>query len=81
MKIRAIVCASNDHRHTAFRAEPVATEEVVEFALKNYLGETVATEYSIKDGLFIDSASQFETKWTCWLISRITGEIVGLSAC
>lgn len=53
MKIRAIVCAYSDHSHTAFRTEPAATKEVVEFALKNYLGETLPGEYSIKDGLFI----------------------------
>jgi hypothetical protein len=53
MKIRAIVCAQSDHTHTAFRTEPPATKEVIEFALKNYLGEAFSAEYSIKDGLFI----------------------------
>jgi hypothetical protein len=53
MKIRAIVTAQSDHNHTAFRTEPPATKEVVQFALKNYLGETFTDKYSIKDGLFI----------------------------
>lgn len=53
MKIRAIVCACSDNNHTAFRTEPAATKEVVEFAVKNYLGEPSPNKYSVKDGLFI----------------------------
>jgi hypothetical protein len=73
MKIRAIVCASNDHRHTAFRAEPVATEEVVEFALKNYLGETVATEYSKQ------SRPNIPLKTVCLLIPPLNLRQSGLA--
>lgn len=53
MKIRAVVCACSDDNHTAFRTEPAATKEVVEFAVKNYLGEPSPNKYSVKDGLFI----------------------------
>jgi hypothetical protein len=53
MKITAIVCSHSDHNHTAFRTKPAATKELVEFALKNYAGETFSDEYSIKGGLFI----------------------------
>ncbi len=53
MKIRAIVCACSDDNRTAFRTEPAATKEVVEFAMKNYLGEPSSNKYSVKNGLFI----------------------------
>ena len=53
MKIKAIVCDHSDDKHTAFRTEPPATKRVVEFALKNYLGEGLPGQYSVKDGLFI----------------------------
>jgi hypothetical protein len=53
MKIKTIVCAHSDDNHTAFRTEPEATKEVVEFAVKNYLGEPSPNKYSVKDGLFI----------------------------
>lgn len=53
MKITAIVCACSDETHTAFRTEPPATKQVVDFALKNYLGEAIPGQYSVKDGLFI----------------------------
>ena len=53
MKIKAIVCNQSDHNHTAFRTEPPATKQVVEFALNNYLGEGFSDKYAVKDGLFI----------------------------
>ncbi len=53
MKITAIVCAQSDDKQTAFRTEPPATKQVVEFAVKNYLGEAFSDQYSIEDGLFI----------------------------
>ena len=53
MKIKAIVCESSDHNRTAFRTEPPATKQVVEFALTNYLGETPSNKYVVKDGLLI----------------------------
>jgi hypothetical protein len=53
MKITAIVCAGSDDNHTAFRTEPAATKEVVEFAMKNYLAEPSPNKYSVKNGLFI----------------------------
>jgi hypothetical protein len=53
MKIKAIVFDHSDHDHTAFRTQPPATRRVVEFALQNYLGEGVLSNYSVEDGLFI----------------------------
>ena len=53
MKIRAIVRDHSDYNHTAFRTEPPATKQVVEFAVKTYLGEPSSNKYCVKDGLFI----------------------------
>jgi hypothetical protein len=53
MKIRAIVRDHSDQNHTAFRTQPPATKQVVEFAAKNYLGERSLNKYSVKDGLLI----------------------------
>ena len=53
MKIKAILCDQSDHNHTAFRTQPQATNQVVEFAIKNYLGEEFSGKYAVKDGLFI----------------------------
>jgi hypothetical protein len=53
MKIKAIVHDHSDDKHTAFRTEPPATKQVVEFALKNFLGKSRSGQYFVKDGLFI----------------------------
>ncbi len=64
--------SGTDDHQTVFRTDPPLTKEVLEFAVKHYLGQSYGQTLTVKNGLLVVSRVGFTRQDIAMLEERLT---------